>query len=307
MSRAVVVESLGGPEVLEVREVAEPHAGPGQVRVRVAAAGLNPADWKLVSSPQAAAWFGVSLPTGFGNDFAGVVDEVGEGVDGLAVGDRVFGGARGRAVADHVVVTPGADAVLRTPDGVPDDVAASLVIAAGTADGVLRTIGVHDGDTVLVGGAAGGVGVLVVQLARLAGARVLGTGSAGTAGFLRDLGAEPVTYGDGLVDRVRALAPEGVTAAADLVDDSTARAALELGVPPERVATIAAADPPAGTRRTGGQDAAPDALQRVADLVAAGRLTVPVAGRYPLERIREAVEAQRGGHVHGKLVVTLDR
>ena len=306
MSRAVVVESFGGPEVLEVREVPEPRPGPGQVRVRVSAAGLNPMDWRLVGSPQGAAAFGLSLPSGFGNDFAGVVDEVGTGVDAFAVGDRVFGGAFGRAVADHVLVTPGVDTVLPTPDGVDDTVAAALAVGGRTADAVIRVLGVHEGDTLLVGGAAGGVGVFVVQLARLAGARVLGTGSEGTFDFLRSLGAEPVAYGEGLVDRVRLLAADDVTAAADLIDDATARVAVELGVPVDRIVTIATAEPPAGARAISGRDAAPGALARVAELVASGQLTVPVAATYPVERIREAVETQRAGHVHGKLVVTLD-
>lgn len=305
MSRAVVVNSFGGPNVLQVREVPEPHAGPGQVRVRVAAAGLNPADWKFVASPQAAAAFGVTLPTGFGNDFAGTVDEVGDGVEGFVVGDRVFGGARAQAVADHVLVSPAVDTLLHTPDGVDDTAAATLTIAGRTADGVVRAIGAQAGDTVLVGGAAGGVGVFVVQLVRLAGGRVIGTSSQGTFDFLRGLGAEPVAYGDGLADRVRLLAPAGVTAAADLVGDETAHAAVALGVPVERIATIAAANPPQGVRRTGGRDAGPDALARVADLVASGQLTVPVAATYPIERVAEAVDAQRAGHVHGKLVVTV--
>ncbi len=301
------MESFGGPEVLEVRDVAEPHAGPGELRVQVSAAGLNPVDWKIASSPRAAAAYGLTLPAGFGNDFAGVVDEVGEGAPGFAVGDRVFGGARGRAVADHVVVRPGADTVLPTPDGVTDAVAATLAIAGLTAGAVLAVTNVHEGDTLLVGGAAGGVGVLVVQLARLAGARVIGTGAPGTADFLRSLGAEPVTYGDGLAERVRGLAPAGVTAAADLVGDETARAALDLGVPADRIATIAAADPPAGVRATGGREAPEGALARIAGLVAAGQVTVPVASTYPVAKIREAVEVQRGGHVHGKVVVLLDR
>ncbi|HEY0117938.1 MAG TPA: NADP-dependent oxidoreductase [Cellulomonas sp.] len=306
MSRAVVVETFGGPEALDVREVPEPHAGPGQLRVRVTAAGLNPMDWKLVGSPQAAAAFGMTLPAGFGNDYAGVVDEVGDGVAGFAVGDRVHGGAFARAVADYVVVSPDLEGVVRTPDGVDDVTAAVLAVAGRTADAVIRAIDVHEGDTVLVGGAAGGVGVFVVQLARLAGARVIGTGSEGTFEFLRSLGAEPVAYGDGLVDHVRLLAADGVTAAADLVGNQTALAALELGVPADRIATIATGEPPAGARATGGRDAAPDASARIAELVASGQLTVPIAATYPVDRVREAVEVQRDGHVHGKLVVTLD-
>jgi NADPH:quinone reductase-like Zn-dependent oxidoreductase len=305
MSRAVVIEQFGGPEVLEVRDVPTPHAGPGQVRVRVSAAGLNPMDWKLVGSPGAATAFGLSLPTGFGSDLAGTVDEVGDGVTGFAVGDRVYGGALGRAVADHALLTPGVDTLAHTPDGIDDVVASALAVAVTTADAVVAAVGATAGDTLLVGGAAGGVGVFVVQLAVLAGARVIGTGSASSADFLRDLGAEPVTYGEGLAERVRALAPGGVTAAADLVGVETAQAAIALGVPAGRVATIAAADPPAGVRRTGGRDAAPDALDRGAGLVASGRVRVPIAATYPLERVREAVEVQRAGHVHGKLVVTL--
>jgi NADPH:quinone reductase-like Zn-dependent oxidoreductase len=305
MSRAVVVEQFGGPEALEVREVPELHAGPGQIRVRVSAAGLNPMDWKLVGSPGAAAAFGLTLPTGFGSDLAGTVDEVGHGVSGYGVGDRVFGGALGRAVADHAVLTPGVDSLAHTPDGVDDVVAAALAVSANTADAVISAIGVHAGDTVLVGGAAGGVGVVVVQLAVLAGARVIGTASEESAEFLRTIGAEPVAYGEGLVDRVRSLAPKGITAAADMVGDETARAALALGAPADRIATIASANPPAGVRSTGGRSAAPDALDRVAGLVAAGRLTLPIEDTYPLEHVREAVERQRAGHVHGKLVVTL--
>src|ERR1700678_30321 len=194
-------ESFGGPEVLEVRYVAEPHAGPGEVRVRVSAAGVNPVDWKLAGSAEAAGRFGVTLPAGFGNDLAGVVDEVGDGVTGFAAGDRVYGGVRGRAVADYAVARPGADLLLHTPDGVDDLTASTLMIAGRTADAVVSAIGVHAGDTVLIGGAAGGVGIFAVQLARRAGA------SEAAFGFLRGLGAAPVTYGDGLADRVRQLAP----------------------------------------------------------------------------------------------------
>lgn len=305
MSRAVIQEQFGGPEVLQVRDVAEPHAGPGEVRVRVSAAGLNPVDWKLAGSAEAAGRFGVTLPAGFGNDFAGVVDEVGDGVTGFAAGDRVYGGARGRAVADYAVVRPGADPLLHTPDGVDDITASTLVIAGRTADAVVSAIGVRAGDIVLIGGAAGGVGVFAVQLARRAGARVIGTASQAAFGLLRELGAEPVTYGDGLAGRVRALVLQGVTAAADLIGDQTARAAVDLGVAPGRIATIAAASPPDGTRATGGRDATPGALERIATAIAAGEFVVPIAATFPIEQTRAAVELQRAGHVHGKVAITL--
>ena len=204
--------------------------------MRVTAAGLNPMDWFMTSDADTAARFGLSLPSGFGTDYAGVVDQVGDGVTGFAAGDRVFGGALSRAVADYVVVdaagtiAAGGDAH-HTPDGVDDRTAATLAIAGCTAAAALAVVDPGPDDTLLIGGAGGGVGVFAVQLARLAGARVIGTGSATSADALRALGAEPVAYGDGLADRVRALAPGGVTAAIDLYGTETAQAARELGVP----------------------------------------------------------------------------
>jgi NADPH:quinone reductase-like Zn-dependent oxidoreductase len=300
-----MLESFGGPDVLEVREVQDPHAGPGQLRVRVFAAGLNPMDWIITADEQMASMFGVTLPAGFGNDYAGVVDEIGDGVTGFAVGDRVYGGVLGRAVADYVIVDPDQDEAHHTPDGVDDVTASTLAVAARTAGAALAAAGVGEGDTVLIGGAAGGVGVFAVQLARLAGARVIGTASEASFDFLRGLGAEPVAYGDGLAERVRALAPSGITAATDLFGTEAARMALELGVPAERVSTIAARDPELGVTATGGRDAGPGTLERVAGLIAEGKLSVPIAARYPIEQIRPAVTFQAARHAHGKVVITL--
>jgi NADPH:quinone reductase-like Zn-dependent oxidoreductase len=309
MSRAVIYEKFGGPEVLELQEVPEPHAGVGEIRVRVTAQGLNPMDWKLAASPEAAARFGLSLPAGFGTDLAGLIDEVGEGVEGYLVGDRVYGGALARAAADYVVMEVGPSAmyqVIHTPDGISDEVAAALPTPGLTAAAALAAIAVTTGDVVLIGGAAGGVGVLAVQLARLAGARVIGTASAGTFDFLRSLGAEPVEYGPGLADRVRSLAPHGITAATDMIGVETAEAALELGAPPERISTIAAGPAaPAGTRSTGGMHAKPGDLVRITDAILAGAISVPIAATFPLEEIRDAVALQAEGHVHGKIVVTI--
>jgi NADPH:quinone reductase-like Zn-dependent oxidoreductase len=306
-SRAVRLDSFGGPEVLDVQEVPAPQAGQGQVRVRVTAAGLNPMDWIMTADADTAARFGLSLPTGFGTDYAGVVDQVGAGVTGFAPGDRVFGGALSRAVADHVVIDlaegVAANEVYRTPEGVDDRTAATLAIAGRTASATLAVVDPGPDDTVLIGGAAGGVGVFAVQLARLAGARVIGTGSAGSADFLRDLGAEPVAYGDGLADRVRTLAPAGVTAAIDLHGTETAHAARELGVPDARICTIAAHVD--GVSAANGANAAPGALDEVARLVARGRLRVPIAASFPVEQIRRAAELQAGRHVHGKVVIDL--
>ena len=159
MSRAVVYEKFGGPEVLEVRDVPEPHAGPGELRVRVAAVGLNAMDPAFAAMPGLAARFNLTLPCGFGYDFAGVVDEVGEGAREFRVGDRVYGGVMERAAADFVVVEPGSsDPIVHTPEGLSDEVASTLSIAAGTAAAALAPLNLSSADTVLVGGAAGGVG-----------------------------------------------------------------------------------------------------------------------------------------------------
>jgi len=307
-SRAVRLESFGGPEVLELQEVPAPQAGPGQIRVRVTAAGLNPMDWFMTSDADTAARFGLSLPCGFGTDYAGVIDQAGDGVTGFAAGDRVFGGAVSRAIADHVVIDlagtiAAGGAAHRTPDGVDDRTAATLTIAGCTAAAALAVVNPGPGDTLLIGGAGGGVGVFTVQLARRAGARVIGTGSATSADALRALGADPVTYGDGLAGRVRALAPDGVTAAIDLYGTDTVQTARELGVPDDRITTIAGQVD--GITSANGANAAPGALEEVARLVAAGQLRVPIAATFPVEQIRAAVELQAGRHVHGKVVIDL--
>ncbi len=306
-SRTVQLESFGGPEVLNVREVPAPQAGRGQLRVRVTAAGLNPMDWIMTADAETASRFGLSLPTGFGTDYAGVVDQVGDGVSGFAVGNRVFGGALSRAVADYVVVDPegsiaaGSDAH-HTPDEVDDRTAATLTIAGCTAAAALAVVNLGPDDTVLIGGAAGGVGVFTVQLARLTGARVLGSGSTQSADNLRSLGADPVSYGEDLVEQVRALAPDGVTAAIDLHGTDTVQAARELGVPDARITTIAGQVE--GIKSANGADAT-HAIDEIARLVGAGKVRVPIAATFPIEQIRAAVELQAGRHVHGKIVIDL--
>ncbi|SHZ73390.1 Putative oxidoreductase [Mycobacteroides abscessus subsp. abscessus] len=306
--RAVQLESFGGPEVLAIREIPAPQASAGHIRVRVRAAGLNPMDWFMTSDADTAARFGLSLPCGFGTDYAGIVDQIGDAVTDFAVGDRVFGGILSRSVADYVVIdTAGTIAAggqaHHTPDGVDDRTAATLAIAGATASAALAVVGAGPGDTLLVGGAGGGVGVFAVQLARIAGAKVIGTGSASSAEALRALGAEPVSYGDGLVEQVRALAPAGVTAAVDLHGTETVQAARELGVPDERITTIAAQVD--GITAANGANATAGALDEIANLVASSQLRVPIAASFPMEQIRAAVELQAGRHVHGKVVIDI--
>jgi len=220
---------------------------------------------------------------------------------------RVFGSALSRAVAAFVVVDAdagiAANEAHRTPAGVDDRTAATLAIAGRTAAAALAVVNLGPGDTALIGGAAGGVGVFAVQLARLAGARVIGTGSATSSDFLRGLGAEPVAYGDGLADRVRGLAVSRVTAAIDLHGTETAHAARELGVPNGRICTIAAQVDE--ITPANGANAAPGALEEIARLIAVGQLRVPIAASFPVERIRTAVELQASRHVHGKVVIDL--
>jgi NADPH:quinone reductase-like Zn-dependent oxidoreductase len=309
MSRAVIYEKFGGPEVLELHDVPEPHAGPGEIRVRVAAVGLNPMDPAIAAAPELAARFKITVPSGFGYDFAGVVDEVGDGASGFALGERVYGGVIERAAADFVVIkTPpeAGRALLHTPERLSDEVASTLPVAGTAASAALAAIDLTPQDTVLIGGAAGGVGVFAVQLARLAGATVIGTASQGTFPFLRELGAEPVTYGPALANRVRALAPDGITAAVDLFGTETVETALALGVAPDRISAIAAGPtPPGGAHAAFSRDAEPDALPQIADAIVAGQITVPIAARFPIEQIREASALQADRHVHGKIVITL--
>jgi NADPH:quinone reductase-like Zn-dependent oxidoreductase len=264
-------------------------------------------DWFMTADAETAARFRLSLPSGFGTDYAGVVDQVGTGTSGFAVGDRVFGAALSRAVADFVVVDADGNIASgvahHTPDDVDDRTAATLSIAGSTAAAALAILDLGPDDTVLVGGAGGGVGVFAVQLARIAGARVIGTGSPSSAEYLRSLGAEPVAYGNGLIGRIRDLDAGPVTAALDLHGTDTVDVARELRVPDRRICTIAAQVD--GVPAANGANAAPGALEDIARLIASGRLRVPIAATFSVEEIRAAVELQADRHVRGKVVIDL--
>ncbi|QCR20606.1 NADPH:quinone reductase [Agrococcus sp. SGAir0287] len=295
--------AFGGPEVLELVEAPDPQPGPGEVRVRVHAAALNPVDWKIFSGTAAATSRGLEPPLGVGNDVAGVVDAVGDGVTSLRVGDRVLGSARARAMQDRTVVDLAQEALVPIPDGLDDVRASCLVVAGRTAWAGVEALAVGGDDTLLVNGASGGVGVLAVQLARLRGARVLGTASERKHDRLRAYGVEPVAYGDGLADRLRALG--GVDAVFETHGTEGIDAGLELGVPAARMIGIATkghagvVGVPMDLGRTGA------GLAELAALAADGTLDVPIAGVVPLERAVEAYRELMGGHVHGKLVVDL--
>lgn len=297
-------------EVLRVVNDDPPHAGAGEVRVRVRANGLNPVDYKIVSSAEHAANYGLTEPhgTGVGFDFAGDIDEVGDGVTRFALGDAVLGGRRHFAIGDFVVVrVEGADAgrdgvLIAKPDALDYETAGGLAVAGRTAIAAADHVGVGPGDTVLVSAAAGGVGVIASQLAIARGATVVGTASEANHEFLRGLGVIPVAYGDGLVERLADAAPHGFTAALECHGPESVDAALELGVPLERLNTIAARGH-RGAQGVGNPQATMEQFAQIVDLVAEGRIVMPIEAVYPLERVVEAYERLQAGHVRGKLIV----
>jgi NADPH:quinone reductase-like Zn-dependent oxidoreductase len=293
--RAAVYTESGTPaEVLSVTEVVEPHAGPGQVRIAVRAAGVNPIDWKIVTGRSPAA------PTVPGIDAAGVIDEVGEGVTGVRVGDAVFGNATGGSAAEYAVLSAWAP----KPDATPFEVAGGLPVAADAAVRVLDVLGLRPGQTVVIDGASGGVGVVAVQVALARGLTVIGTAGAANQDFVRAMGALPTLHGPGLADRVRDLAPDGVDGGVDTAGKGSVRDLIALTGDPAAVVTIAdfgAAE--LGVHVISGGGGQAPRLAQVAELLAAGRLDVPVAGTYALERIGEAYAESQGGHVRGKLVL----
>jgi NADPH:quinone reductase-like Zn-dependent oxidoreductase len=300
--RAVTYSEFGGPEVLSVTDVEEPHAGPGQVRVKVRAAGVNPIDWKirggLVGGDPP------SEPRIPGSDVSGVVDEVGDGVSDVSVGDAVFGNTVGGATAEYAVVDP----FFAKPDALSFEEAAGYPVVVETAARVLDLLGVGDGDTLLINGAAGGVGTAAVQLARARGARVIGLASERNHDFLRELGAEPTTYGEGFPDRVRELAPAGVTYAFDTAGSGVLPELIDLAGGAANVVSIADFKnaPALGVRLTAGQPGDPRAwyaLGEAADLAAEGRFSLPVERAYPFSEAAEAHRVSQEGHVRGKLVI----
>lgn len=296
--RAVVHTRTGEPsEVLSVVETDDPHAGRGQVRIVVRAAGVNPVDWKLVTGLMGGPPDRPRVP---GIDAAGLVDEIGDGVTGVRIGDPVFGHATGGSAAEYAVLSAWA----AKPEAVPFEAAGALPVAGETAVRVLDLLGLRSGQTVVVDGASGGVGAVTVQVALARGLRVIGTAGEGNQEFLRSLGAEPTLYGPGLAERVRAIAPDGVDGGIDTAGRGSVRELVELVGDPAKVVTIAdfsAGD--LGVQVTTGGGGQRERLEQVAALLADGALQVPVAQTYPLERVGEAYDTSRDGHVRGKLVL----
>ena len=303
MTRAALYDGLGGPEVLYVGTVADVEPGPGEVAVRVRAAGLNPIDAKLRTGFVRS---DAPFPRRVGSDLAGTVEAVGDGAvywDGtpVAVGDEVFGRGQG-AVAERAIAS--ADALAKRVDAVPAEVAGGLWIAGLTAVSCLATVPVGEGDTVLVGGASGAVGLIAAQLAAEAGARVIGTASARNHGFLRSIGVEPVAYGEGLAARVRELGT--VTAVMDCHGREALDAGIVLGVPVDRRVAIAAyaAIDELGVLNVERAARTPANLERLGDRIARGSLVLPVVNTYPLDEVGAAFTDLESAHAPGKIVIT---
>ncbi|MEV7976781.1 NADP-dependent oxidoreductase [Streptomyces sp. NPDC086519] len=299
--KAIVYAEYGGPEVLRLAEVEEPHAGPGQVRLKIVAVGINPIDYKIRRG-----WLQQMIPVTFpavpGSEAAGIVDEVGEGVTGVSVGDEVLGFTVTGAYADYALATDFAP----KPAGLEWESAAALPVAAETSHRVLDALGVTDGETLLVHGAAGVVGSVGAQLAVARGATVIGTASEANHDYLRSLGVTPVTYGDGLADRVRAAAPQGIDAVYDAAGYNALEVSIDLrGGTTERIVTIAdmrAVELGIPISAEASSQFGPT-LAGYARLAADGRLRVRIDRGLPLADAAKAQELSEAGHPHGKLVL----
>jgi NADPH:quinone reductase-like Zn-dependent oxidoreductase len=304
MPRAVRFDKYGGIEVLQVVEVERPAPGPGKVLVRVKAAGINPGEASIRKGLFAERW-PATFPSGQGSDLAGIVEEAGPGVTNVGVGDEVIGFTENRASQAEFVLVDSGNLVPR-PGNVSWEQAGALFVAGTTAFAAVRSVALSPGDTVVVSGAVGGVGSIAVQLARNAGAKVIGLASEANHTWLTDHGIIPVTYGDGVEDRIRAASGGKIDAFIDTFGGGYVELALKLGVPPNRIDTIIdfAAAAKYGVKAEGNQVAATaEVLGQLAGLLAAGRLEIPIAKVYPLAEVRDAYRELEQRLTRGKIVL----
>ena len=301
--KAVRFDEYGGVDVLKVADVPRPAPGAGQVLVQVKAAGINPGEAKIRDGMLHARW-PATFPSGEGSDLAGIVAETGAGVTGFSAGDEVIGWTDNRASqAEYVVVEEGH--LTAKPAGVSWEAAGALFVAGATAYAAVRAVSLAAGDTVAVSGAAGGVGTIAVQLARRAGATVIGLASESHHAWLAAHGAIPVTYGEGVADRIRQAAGR-VDAFIDTFGADYVQLALELGVQPSRIDTIANFEAVAryGVKAEGNAaGASAGVLAELAGLIAAGQLEVPIAATFPLDKVQDAYRELADGHTLGKIVL----
>jgi NADPH:quinone reductase-like Zn-dependent oxidoreductase len=304
MARAVRFDKYGDLDVLQVVEVDRPIPGPGKVLVRVKAAGINPGEASIRKGLFADRW-PATFPSGQGSDLAGVVEEVGSGVANVAVGDEVIGFTNDRSSQAELVLVDSSNLVPR-PANVSWEQAGGLFVAGTTAYAAVRSVALNPGDTVVISGAAGGVGSIAVQLARNAGAKVIGLAGEANHKWLKDHGVIPVTYGDGVEDRIRAASRGKIDAFIDTFGGGYVELALKLGVPKNRIDTIIdfAAAAKHGVKTEGNHQAASaDVLAELAGQLAAGRLEIPIAKVYPLAEVRDAYRELEQRHTRGKIVL----
>jgi NADPH2:quinone reductase len=303
-SRAVRFDSYGGPEVLYVADIERPVPGAGEVLVEVRAAGINPGEAGIRTGALHER-FPATFPSGEGSDLAGVVVEIGDEVSDFAVGDEVLGFSFQRSShATHAIVP--IDQLIHKPAQMSWEVAGSLYVVGATAYAAARAVTPQPGETVAVSAAAGGVGSLVVQLLALRDVRVLGIASSSNAEWLRAHGVEPIEYGDGLADRLRRAAPDGVDAFIDLFGPDYVQLAVDLGVPVQRINTIISFAKAAevGAKTEGSAEASTSAvLQEIADQIVSGAIDFDVAKTYPLDSVVDAFKELEQRHTHGKIVL----
>jgi NADPH:quinone reductase-like Zn-dependent oxidoreductase len=302
--KAIRFDGYGPVDVLNVEDVPQPVPGQEQVLVRVKAAGINPGEAKIREGIGASRW-PAAFPSGQGSDLAGIVELGGPGVTGVGAGDEVIGWVDTRSShAEYAVVE--AAKLTPKPAAVPWRVAGALPVAGFTAWAAVRAVALSAGDTLVVAGAAGGVGSIAVQLARRSGATVIGLASEQNHGWLSAHGVAPVTYGDGVADRIRTIAPKADAFIDTYGGDYVELALGELGVRPDRVDTLVRFDAVEkyGVKAEGNAVGASAAvLAELAGLIAAGELEVPIAGAYPLTQVREAYARLASGHIRGKIVL----
>jgi NADPH:quinone reductase-like Zn-dependent oxidoreductase len=302
--RAVQFDEYGGLDVLTVREVELEELGNEDVRVEVKAAGINPGEAAIREGLLEDKWPS-TFPAGQGSDLAGIVKEVGVDVEGFAPGDEVLGWSWKRSSQAEAAVVP-AEQLVRKPAGLGWPEAGALYVVGVTAFAAVRAIDVAEGDTVVVSAAAGGVGTITVQLLKLKGANVVGLASEDHHDWLRGKGVIPVTYGEGVMRRVLEATPEGVDAFIDLFGPEYVDLAVQLDVPPPKIETIIAYEraQEVGAKTEGSSDAtSPEILLEMAELVATGKIEVPIAATYPLDEVREAFEHLEARHTLGKIVL----
>ncbi|OBG74872.1 MULTISPECIES: NADP-dependent oxidoreductase [unclassified Mycobacterium] len=303
-ARAVRFDRYGGRDVLYVADIDVPTPAAGEVVVEVRAAGINPGE-AAIRSGAMEEMFPATFPSGEGSDLAGVVTAVGPGVTEFSVGDEVLGfSAQRSSHATHTVVP--VNQLIRKPAELSWEVAGSLYVVGVTAYAAVRAVDPQPGETVAVSAAAGGVGSVTVQLLGLRKARVLGIAGPGNADWLRAHGAVPIAYGDGLADRLREAAPDGIDAFIDLFGPDYVQLAVDLGVAPDRIDTIIsfAKAGEVGAKTEGSSDAStPEVLSEIADLVAAGTIDFEIAATYPLDRVADAYEELEKRHTRGKIVL----